>query len=55
MIYAKVSPGYLKKASEDLNCGPMPVGKKQKNNVWSVTKALQQIANPVLAWKLIVF
>ena len=28
MVYAKVSPDYLKEASEDLNYGPMPVGKK---------------------------
>lgn len=30
MVYAKVSPEYLKDASEDLNYGPMPVGKKQE-------------------------
>jgi integrase len=28
MVYAKVSPEYLKEASEDLNYGPMPVAKK---------------------------
>lgn len=30
MVYAKVSPDYLKEASEDLNYGPVPVGKKAK-------------------------
>jgi integrase len=29
MIYAKLSPEYLKDASEDLDYGPMPVGKKK--------------------------
>jgi site-specific recombinase XerD len=28
LVYAKVSPNYLKKASNNLNYGPMPVGKK---------------------------
>jgi integrase len=28
MIYAKLSPEHLKEASEDLDYGPMPVGKK---------------------------
>jgi hypothetical protein len=28
MIYAKLSPEHLKEASEDLDYGPIPVGKK---------------------------
>jgi site-specific recombinase XerD len=31
MIYAKLSPEHLKEESEDLDYGPMPVGKKKKD------------------------